>query len=330
MSATRTRSTDLHLSPCPDAPASGRFSIDVLGPLQVVSAGREATLSSRRQRALLVLLAMNANAAVTSERLVDQLWDGTPPPGALTTLRSYISHVRRFLDDHVDGRARIATTDAGYRLDVDDGSLDLVRFRDALAEGHRHLRAGEPVEALEAFESALDLWRGDPVAEIRDHDAAVTLAAELAELRVGAVEGRLRALVDTGRHVEAIPGIEALAAAEPLREGPRELLMTALHRAGRSAEALEVHRTFRAVLRDELGIEPGARLDRLVTAILHRDPRLDPPSTAVAPTQVPSPSAAEQLSLLVESLRVVSEQLAAVVDALGPRPVAPPRAVIAS
>jgi DNA-binding SARP family transcriptional activator len=296
------------------------YSIDVLGPLRVIGAGREATLSSRQQRALLVLLAVNANAAVPSERLIDQLWDGTPPPGALTTLRSYVSHVRRFLDEYVGDRVRIVTTDAGYRLDVPREGLDMIRFRDAVAAGHRHLRDAEPHEALAAFETALDLWRGDPLAEVADHEAATALGVELAELRLGTVEGRLRALVDTGRHVEAVSGLESLVAAQPLREAPHELLMLSLYRAGRSAEALEVHRRFRTVLRDELGIDPSARLDQLVSAILNRDPRLDaPPLAPAAPKHSPSldRSPIELVATLIDTLRTVSAQLAAVVEVLG-------------
>jgi DNA-binding SARP family transcriptional activator len=284
----------------------------------VVGAG-ELVVTSRRQRALLVLFVMNANTVVTADRLIDQLWNGAPPPGALVTLRSYISHIRKALDERVDGRARIVTTDSGYRLEVDAESLDIVRFRRAIAAGHRHLRAGESQQALAAFDAALAMWRGEPVAELADHEASMSLAAELLELRAGATEGRLRALVETGRHVEAISGLESLVAVEPLRESPHELLMVSLYRAGRSAEALDVHRRFRGVLQEQLGIDPSAHLDQLVTAILNRDPRLDiAPSSAPAPVALPAEqSAVEMVRSMLETLQTVGNQLTAVVDLLG-------------
>lgn len=318
MNEISLRSTDRHLSACSDV--SGCLSIDVLGPLRVAMGDRELRLSSRRQRALLVLMAVNANVVVTADQLIDQLWDGAPTPGAQVTLRSYISHIRRALYQFVDGRIRITTTDAGYRLDVDTQSLDVVRFRSAVAAGHRHLRAQEPREALAAFDEALGMWRGMPLVEIADHRVTASLTAELLELRAGAVEARLRALVDTGRHVEAVSGLESLVAAEPFREGPHELLMVALYRCGRSAEALEVHRRFRSVLSDQLGIDVSPRLNQLVTAILNRDPRLDvvPASDHAAESgAVPrEESLIELVRSLLETLDTVSVQMGAVVAAL--------------
>jgi DNA-binding SARP family transcriptional activator len=311
-----------HLSSCDTLGADeAPLVVHLLGDLRVVVAGREVPMSSRRQRTLLALLASSPNRVVPTERLVDQLWDGAPPPGALVTLRSYISHIRRAISAGGSSELRLSTSDGGYRLEVDEDAIDVVRFRRLAVSAHQMLRGGDTHRAIAEFEQALGLWRGEPFVDLMDHEATVPLVVELSELRTGAMEGRLEALVETGRHVEAIPGLEALISDSPLRESPYELLMLALHRAGRSAEALELHRNYRALLRDELGIDPSARLDSLESAILNRDPRLDvPPHTSLrqkaVPADGPEPSVVALLTELVATLREVSHRTALAVELL--------------
>jgi DNA-binding SARP family transcriptional activator len=320
MAEKRASSNGWHLSSCDaDQVEEPQFSLAVLGPLRVCVGGRDVIVSSRRQRALLMLLAVNANTAVPVDRLVDQLWDGAPPPGALVTVRAYVSHLRKVIQAHAGGAASIVTTGIGYRLDLAPSHLDLERFRRAVAAGHDHQRADRPQAALDAFDAALELWRGEPLAELGDHLVVAPLRTELKELRLSAIEGRLRALVEIGRHVEAISELESLVAQEPLRESPHELLMVALYRAGRTAEALGVHRQFTTTLRDQLGLDASERFEELVALILRRDPRLD--STAhvsgapIPPSPLGTPSI-EVVVSLVQSLQAVSEQLAAAAELL--------------
>jgi DNA-binding SARP family transcriptional activator len=326
MTSTIAPAPRRHLSSCDVlVPEEAALAVHLLGDLRVVVAGREVPMSSRRQRALLALLASSPNRVVPTERLVDQLWDGAPPPGALVTLRSYISHIRRAISAGGPSELRLSTADAGYRLEVDEDLIDVVRFRRHVAAGHRMLRGGDAHGAIAEFEAALGLWRGEPLVDLVDHEATVPQVVELAELRAGAVEGRLEALVEVGRHVEAIPALESLISDSPLRESPYELLMLALHRAGRSAEALELHRTYRALLRDELGIDPSARLDSLESAILNRDPRLDVRPTShlsemTEPVVGQEQSVTSLLTELIATLRAVNEQAALAVAILSGQP----------
>ena len=252
------------------------MDFQVLGPLRVIVDGAEVPIATRRQRALLVLLLMNAGRVVPAERLIDRLWDGSPPPQGAVTLRSYVSNVRQALGGPAGVGARLVTRGQGYCLDVPAETVDAVRLGTGAQRGREHLRQHRPQEALAAFDDAIGTWTGDPLADIADHEAARSTIAQLTETYLGAVEGRFEALLDLGRHADALPGLEAFAADHPLREEPRALLMLALYRSGRAADALEVHRSFRAMLHSELGIDPSGRLDDLYRRILSQDPALAP------------------------------------------------------
>jgi len=292
--------------------------IDLLGPLRLYVGDREVTVPALRPRALLGLLAIRANAVVQSDRLIDELWVGVVTPGAAVTLRSYISVLRRALHGARTGADSVlATAAAGYRIDLEADHIDAHRLRRLVGEGHEHLRRACPHEALGSFETALGLWRGLPLAELGDHTAAAPFRAEMSALRASATDGRLRALVEAGRHHEAIPALESLIRTEPLREEPYELLVLAFHRAGRTPEALEVHQRFRALLREQLGIDPSPAFAGLQSAILTQDPRLDHTAGAVRsiPMVVPGPndhtSPDELTGALIGALHAVANALAA-------------------
>ena len=224
------------------------LDFQMLGPLRVLVDGQEVAIATRRQRALLVLLLMSVGRVVPTERLIEQLWDGEPPPQGAVTLRSYVSNLRQALGGREGTGSVLATRGSGYVLDVPAEAVDAVRMGRLADQGREHLRQGRSVDALAAFDAAVGLWSGDPLAEIADHEAAQSTITQLTETYLGAVEGRFEALLSTGRHLDAIPLMEAFAANHPLREAPRAQLMLALYRAGRAPEALEVHRRFRALL----------------------------------------------------------------------------------
>ena len=236
----------------------------ILGPLEVLSNGHPVDLGGQKQRALLALLLLEANRVVPRDRLIDALWDESPPETARKALQVHVSQLRKVL-----GRDRLETADPGYRLRVDGDELDLGRFRSLEAEGR--------------LDEALALWRGPPLADVASQRFAHADAARLAELRLACLEERADRELDAGRHAELAGELEALVAENPLRERLRAQLMLCLYRCGRQADALEAYRAGRAVLVDELGIEPGRALRDLEQAILRQDPALE--AREVEPSQ---------------------------------------------
>src|SRR5262249_50677549 len=162
--------------------------------------------------------------------------------------------LRRAMGD--GDRLRIATRGDGYLIGVADGELDLARFEALRDQAGQHTRAGRWPEASTALHEALSLWRGEPLADVPSDVLARGELPRLAELRLQAAEDGFEADLQLGRHAEVIAGLRQLVGAEPLRERPHELLMLALYRAGRQADALAAYRRARAILIDELGIEP--------------------------------------------------------------------------
>lgn len=243
----------------------------VLGPLEIRDdQGRELPLGQGRERALLALLLLHANETVLLDRIVEDLWEDGAPPTASKMVRNLVSHLRRLID------GRLVTAGRGYRLDVPPASLDLERFEALAAQGRRELAAGRPDAAAATLTDALSLWRGAPLGEFAYERFATAEIVRLEELRATAVEDRLDAQLALGLHAEAVPELEQLVERYPLRERLRRQLMLALYRSGRQAEALEQYRRARAMLVEELGLEPAAELRELERAILAHDPALAP------------------------------------------------------
>jgi DNA-binding SARP family transcriptional activator len=262
----------------------------ILGPLKVVDGDRELTPGRAKQRALLAMLLLHRNEVVASDRLVGALWGEAPPASAPTALHGHVSALRKLL-----GAERIRTQAPGYRLRVDPDELDLARF-EALVAAARRLEA--PEERSARLREALALWRGDPLADLRDEPFARQELLRLAELRVVALEDRLDADLARGRHRELVGELEALVAAHPFRERLRGQLMLALYRCGRQADALHAFQDARRALVEELGIDPGPALQRLQRQILDQDPSLDPqPPAPAGADAVAAPHAPERVEL---------------------------------
>jgi len=238
----------------------------LLGPLEAVVEGKPVQLAAAKPRALLALLLLDRNHVVSTERLIDELWAEQPPAQATKTLQVYVSQLRKAL-----GPERLVTRPPGYLLRVDEDELDLERFERLTAEA----RSLPPKESRDRLAEALSLWRGPPE----------PVVARLDELRAAVYEDWLQASVECGDAV--VPQLEELVAREPLRERPRALLMLALYRSGRQADALELFRRTRELFVEELGIEPGPELRELEAAMLRQDTdlRLKPTveQTASAP-----------------------------------------------
>jgi predicted ATPase/DNA-binding SARP family transcriptional activator len=251
-----------------DVPAAVTYAI--LGPLEARRGGAVVPLGEGRSRALLAALLLEAGSVVTRDRLVDALWGDRPPATAAKIVQVYVSRLRESL-----GADAIRTHGSGYAVAADAEAVDAAVF-ERLVEG---ARAAPPARALALLDQALALWRGQPLADLDGAGFAEAEIARLEQLRLEAVEDRLEALLALGRHRAVVADLEALAAELPLRERPVRLLMLALYRSGRQADALEALRAFRGRLVEELGLEPSADLQGLERAILNHDPLL-----AAAPT----------------------------------------------
>jgi DNA-binding SARP family transcriptional activator len=250
----------------------------LLGPLEVVVAGRSVKLGGPRQRAVLAALLAQADSVVPAMRLVDELWGEDPPSTAANLVQGYVSHLRKVL-----GKDAIATHGAGYILHVGSHTLDLREFERLAHDGNRALGAGQGAIAAQRLAEALSLWRGPALADLTEEVGIQPLAARLDELRALARERHIEAELSCGRYAESVPEANALVTENPLRERPRGLLMMALYGSGRQAEALEAYRAAREALVDELGIEPGPWLRGLEAAILRHDPSLGSMGSTATP-----------------------------------------------
>jgi YVTN family beta-propeller protein len=261
----------------------------ILGPLEVVEGGHSLGLAGGKQRALLAILLLRANEAVSADELIDALWGENPPATAPKSVQIYVSQLRKTLGDSrtvKSDSAVLLTRGHGYELRVRPNEVDLHRFEQLHEEGRVALAAAQPADASAKLREALSLWRGPPLADFTYEPFAQPEIARLEEARLNALEDRIDADLALGRHAGLIGELEALVKRHPLRERMRGQLMLALYRSGRQAEALDSYQQTRRLLHDELGLEPSPTLQELQNAILNHDPELASP----APEAVPPPA----------------------------------------
>jgi YVTN family beta-propeller protein len=251
----------------------------ILGPVEVWVDGRPVALGRGKQRAVLALLLLDANRIVSSDRLIDQLWNGEPPATAATALHGHISELRKAL-----GPGVIATRRPGYVLEIEPEQIDLGRFERLRDEARSALGRGDVKAGADKLREALRLWRGEAFADIGQEPSIQVEAARLEDLRLATLEDRIDADLAAGRSAELVDELQRLVAAHPLRERLWGQLMLSLYRSGRQADALDAYRRARQTLVSELGLEPGPALRELERRVLSHDPALD------AEPQAPSPS----------------------------------------
>ncbi|MGH8978234.1 MAG: ATP-binding protein, partial [Acidimicrobiia bacterium] len=261
----------------PEAPVSRGerdvepISVRLLGPVEVCRDGARVDIGGPKERALLALLVL-ARGSVSSERLIDDMWDQSPPPSARKTLQTYAHRLRRAGFDDT-----LTTVVGGYELHM-LSEPDTVRFERLVGEGTAKLQHGDHERARANLEEALELWQGDPFTGCAPTEALRGFAAHFTELRARAIESRLDADLQLGRHAEVVGELEHLVRADPYREPMWRMLVVALYRSGRQADALRACRRAGEVLRDELGIEPSAELKDLEHAVLEQRSSLDAPA----------------------------------------------------
>ena len=236
----------------------GAVQFRILGPLEVLDGQCPVELGRPKQRAVLAVLLVHANQVVTLDRLIEELWGEQPPAQATASLQAYISNLRRaWSPSGRRGRPRGCWSPSpGYRLVVDLENLDAARFMALAEQGHRLLEAERSRPAVQALREALGLWRGPALADMADEPFTQAERQRLEELRLAALEDRLAAELALG-HAAAVAELGELVGRFPFRERLHGLLMLALYRSGRQAEALQAFQAARRTLGEELGIDPG-------------------------------------------------------------------------
>jgi DNA-binding SARP family transcriptional activator len=254
-----------------------RFGI--LGPVEALAGEQPVAVGGPRQVALLAFLLVHANRAVSLDELIDALWGEQDLAGAVKRVQVAIARLRKALGtDDATGDSPLRSTAGGYLLAVRPGQLDAEMFREQIETGRVVLESGDAARAAELFREALKLWRGPPLPEVAYESFAQVEIRRLEELRLTGIEARVEADLRSGRHAAVIGELHALLAAHPTRERLAELLMLALYRCGRQADALEIYQQVRARLAAELGLEPGPALRALQLQILEQASSLEPRS----------------------------------------------------
>jgi DNA-binding SARP family transcriptional activator len=260
----------------------------ILGTLEVWTGQDWGAIGAPKWRSLLAALLLNQGQAVSTDRLIAELWGEDPPDRAANLVSVYVLRLRRVLGDP---EGRVLTTRApGYQLLLGPEELDAGRFEALVGQGRRALAADDAQHAAQQLAEALGLWHGRALADV-PHSALVTAeASRLEESRLAALELRIEADIRCGLHAQLVPELRRLLSDQPLREALWSLLIRALGGAGRHAEALAAYGQARQVISDELGVDPGPELQRLYEAMLTAD-RIPQPRPPAAQARSPGSSA---------------------------------------
>lgn len=257
------------------------MDVKVLGPVSVTQGRRSVMPTAGKPRQVLSLLALNADRLVTVPTLMEEIWGEAPPRSAATTLQTYIMQLRRLIaralagDPHTQPKDVLVTQPGGYLLQVSPGEVDSFEFGRLAAAGRRAFADGDDAGCSELLGRALALWRGPALVDVSVGRVLELEALGLEEARMAALERRIQADLNLGRHGELIGELRVLAARHPMNEHLHMQLMIALYRSGHAWRALEAFHTLRRALNDELGLEPSIQVHRLQQAILTGDLALE-------------------------------------------------------
>ncbi len=303
----------------------------ILGSLEAFADGVLVAVPSGRQRAVLAALLLRANRVISADRLTEVLWGSAPPPTARVAVQNYVKRLRDALGD--SDRTQIITRRPGYLIELDDDELDLTCFESALESARAAARECSWETAAEQTRAALELWRGEPLADVESEVLAASELPRLTEMHLQAVETRIEAAIHLGHGGDFVGELRQLVAANPLREHLHALLMSALHASDRQAEALSVYQEARAVLVAELGAEPGLELRELQQRVLAGEPGFGRQSARangaartapdrVVPRELPAVvphfvGRGPEIASLTSLLAAGSQQPAVVISAIG-------------
>lgn len=257
------------------------MDVRILGPMAVEEQGRSILPTAAKPRQVLALLALRGDHLVTVPTLTEEIWGEHPPRSAATTLQTYILQLRRLIGDALGhGSARSAkdvlvTRPSGYLLAVSPGTVDAAAFEAAVVQGRRACAQGDPRATSELLGRALALWRGPALVDVPVGPILELDVMALEEARMAALEHRIEADLNLGLHTQLVGELRVLTRQYPMNENLHRQLMTAFYRSGSVWRALEAYQTLRGTLRDELGLEPSAPVQRLHHAILTADPAIE-------------------------------------------------------
>ncbi|MFI0982624.1 BTAD domain-containing putative transcriptional regulator [Streptomyces sp. NPDC021093] len=283
----------------------------ILGPVEIQDerTGLRILPTGAKQRALLGALVVRSGQVVSVHRLIDELWGDSPPANATNALQAHVARLRRLLPAPAPGSGNqhhewIVTSSLGYVLRLGHGTRDVDRFNELAAQGRLAGEAGDPERARGLLRGALALWRGPALEDSVRGDICASEAAQLEENRLTALEALYGSCLRAARHGEIIGELEELTVDHPMRERFYDLLMVALYRSERQAEALSVYDRARRQLSHELGVEPGPALRSRMEAILRHDPQLAVPGTVPALTSAPTSASAPARAASVHRMPV--------------------------
>lgn len=270
------------------------LEFSILGEMKVLAGGRPLPIGGPRERKMLAVLLVNANAVVSIDQLVDAVWNAEPPATSRNQVRNRIAHLRRSWRSAGESREVIVTEDTGYRIRVTDEELDALRFEAAADLGAKAMRSGDLSTAARLMRQGLAQWRGPSLSGL-DGEVVRAAAERLDSRRLTVLEDCFECELELGRHTQILDEIAALAAEHPFRERLVRHLMSALYRAGRRADALTVYRETARLLRDELGVDPGVELKAVHEAVLRDQLAAEfaRPLPTTQPEPVPAPKPAQ-------------------------------------
>ena len=249
------------------------LAVKVLGSVELVADGKVARMSAPKARRVLALMALQANRVVYTKDIIEELWDQNPPKTAVTTVQTYMYHIRRLLAECTGSSGpetvHLETRPRGYVLTVRDGRVDAMEFFRLVDRANAEFDSANPAEALRHIRLALSLWQHGPaLADVVTGPLLEAHLVHLKEQRKRALELRIEADIALGRHRALIPELRYLIVQDPLNEWLHGRLIVALERSGRRSEALRAYQEIRQVLQDEVGLEPSEELRRIQHEVL--------------------------------------------------------------
>ncbi|RAY11929.1 activator protein [Actinomadura craniellae] len=249
---------------------------EVLGPLRIVDEHGGSFISGRKIETVLAVLLVRAGGVVTFDQLMAEIWGDTPPRRASAAIYVYISQLRKHLKRPGRSSSEIITRAPGYVLQLGSDELDANSFIRLVNTGREHSREGRHREASRCFQSALDLWHGPVLGDLRGGGSIIEgFATWLEEVRLECTEMLMDSYLQLGDHRRLVGQLYSLASEYPLNEAFYRQLMLALYRSERQADALEVYQSARKVLKSQLGLDPCRGLQDLQRAILLADDQLE-------------------------------------------------------